>query len=113
LASLFERLGIAKDLKSKTKLLGATNVIERVFEPVAKGDIDIQIGAMTEIVIFDHLVAPVAEFERDLIRARTSEGRARAVANGARLGRKPTLLQCKSLDDCETLKPLCEKMTAA
>jgi hypothetical protein len=30
-------------------------------------------------------------FERDLIRARTSEGRARAVANGVRLGRKPTL----------------------
>jgi molybdate transport system substrate-binding protein len=51
LANLFERLGMAKDVKSKTKLLGATNVIERVFEPVAKGDIDIQIGAMTEIVI--------------------------------------------------------------
>jgi hypothetical protein len=33
----------------------------------------------------------LAEFERDLIRARTSEGRARAVANGVRLGRKPTL----------------------
>ena len=32
-----------------------------------------------------------AEFERDLIGARTTEGRARAVANGARLGRKPTL----------------------
>jgi DNA invertase Pin-like site-specific DNA recombinase len=33
----------------------------------------------------------LAEFERDLIRARTSEGRARAVANGVKLGRKPTL----------------------
>src|ERR1700683_3267983 len=33
----------------------------------------------------------LAGFERDLIRARTSEGRARAVANGVRLGRKPTL----------------------
>ena len=33
----------------------------------------------------------LAEFERELIRARTSEGRARAVANGVRLGRKPTL----------------------
>src|ERR1700691_4906189 len=33
----------------------------------------------------------LAEFERDLIRTRTSEGRARAVANGVRLGRKPTL----------------------
>jgi molybdate transport system substrate-binding protein len=51
LASLFERLGIAQDLKSKTKLLGAISAIERVFEPVAKGDIDMQIGAMTEIVM--------------------------------------------------------------
>ena len=33
----------------------------------------------------------LAEFERDLIRARTSAGRARAVANGVKLGRKPTL----------------------
>jgi DNA invertase Pin-like site-specific DNA recombinase len=33
----------------------------------------------------------LAEFERELIRTRTSEGRARAVANGVRLGRKPTL----------------------
>jgi DNA invertase Pin-like site-specific DNA recombinase len=33
----------------------------------------------------------LARSTRDLIRARTSEGRARAVANGVRLGRKPTL----------------------
>jgi Resolvase, N terminal domain/Helix-turn-helix domain of resolvase len=33
----------------------------------------------------------LAEFERELIRARTSEGRARAVANGVKLGRKPKL----------------------
>ena len=33
----------------------------------------------------------LAEFERDLIRARTGEGRVRAVANGVKLGRKPTL----------------------
>jgi DNA invertase Pin-like site-specific DNA recombinase len=32
-----------------------------------------------------------AEFERDLIRARTSEARARAVAKGVKLGRKLTL----------------------
>jgi DNA invertase Pin-like site-specific DNA recombinase len=31
----------------------------------------------------------LVEFERELIRARTSEGRARAVANGVKLGRKP------------------------
>ena len=33
----------------------------------------------------------LAEFERELIRARTSEGRARAVKNGVRQGRKPKL----------------------
>ena len=33
----------------------------------------------------------LAKFERELIRARTGEGRARAKANGVRLGRKPKL----------------------
>ncbi len=33
----------------------------------------------------------LAEFERDLIRARTGEGRARAKANGVKMGRKPKL----------------------
>jgi DNA invertase Pin-like site-specific DNA recombinase len=33
----------------------------------------------------------LAEFERDLIRARTAEGRARAKARGVRLGRRPKL----------------------
>jgi DNA invertase Pin-like site-specific DNA recombinase len=33
----------------------------------------------------------VAEFERELIRTRTGEGRARAVANGVKMGRKPKL----------------------
>ncbi|HVC59646.1 MAG TPA: recombinase family protein [Acetobacteraceae bacterium] len=33
----------------------------------------------------------VAEFERDLIRTRTGEGRARAVARGQRMGRPPKL----------------------
>jgi DNA invertase Pin-like site-specific DNA recombinase len=33
----------------------------------------------------------LAEFERELIRARTSEGRQRAIARGVKLGRKPKL----------------------
>src|SRR5215831_19913183 len=33
----------------------------------------------------------LAEFERDLIRARTGEGRARAVARGVKMGRPPKL----------------------
>src|SRR5437868_11895548 len=33
----------------------------------------------------------LAEFERDLIRARTAEGRERAKARGVRMGRKPKL----------------------
>ena len=37
------------------------------------------------------VLGDLAEFERELIRARTSEGRARAVANGVKLGRKPIL----------------------
>jgi hypothetical protein len=35
----------------------------------------------------------LAEFERELIRARTGEGRARAVANGAKMGRKPKMTE--------------------
>ena len=37
------------------------------------------------------VIGGLAEFERDLIRARTGEGRARARANGAKFGRKPKL----------------------
>ena len=33
----------------------------------------------------------LAEFERELIRARTSEGRERAKAQGVKMGRKPKL----------------------
>jgi DNA invertase Pin-like site-specific DNA recombinase len=37
------------------------------------------------------ILAGVAEFERDIIRERTSDGRKRAMANGVRFGRKPKL----------------------
>ncbi len=37
------------------------------------------------------MLAGLAEFERELIRARTGEGRARAAARGVKLGRKPKL----------------------
>jgi DNA invertase Pin-like site-specific DNA recombinase len=37
------------------------------------------------------VLSGLAEFERDLIRARTGEGRARAVARGQKMGRPPKL----------------------
>jgi DNA invertase Pin-like site-specific DNA recombinase len=40
----------------------------------------------------------LAEFKRELIRARTGEGRARAMANGVQLGRKPKLTHHQKLD---------------
>jgi DNA invertase Pin-like site-specific DNA recombinase len=37
------------------------------------------------------MLGGLAEFERELIRARTGEGRARAKANGVHMGRRPKL----------------------
>jgi DNA invertase Pin-like site-specific DNA recombinase len=37
------------------------------------------------------VLGELAEFERDLIRARTGEGRERAKAKGVKMGRKPKL----------------------
>jgi DNA invertase Pin-like site-specific DNA recombinase len=37
------------------------------------------------------VLAGLAEFERDLIRTRTGEGRERAIARGVQMGRKPKL----------------------
>jgi DNA invertase Pin-like site-specific DNA recombinase len=37
------------------------------------------------------MLAAIAEFERELIRERTGEGRKRAMQNGIRFGRKPKL----------------------
>ena len=46
----------------------------------------------------------LAEFERELIRARTGEGRARAVANGVRLGRKPTFIHHQKQEAIKRVK---------
>jgi DNA invertase Pin-like site-specific DNA recombinase len=46
----------------------------------------------------------LAEFERELILARTGEGRARAVANGVKLGRKPTLTHHQQREAIKRIK---------
>jgi DNA invertase Pin-like site-specific DNA recombinase len=61
-----------------------------------------------------HILAAVAEFERDLILQRTNEGRARAMAEGVRFGRapKPTKHQArealKRVAADETLREIAE-----
>jgi DNA invertase Pin-like site-specific DNA recombinase len=47
------------------------------------------------------VLAGVAEFERELIKSRTAEGRARAVAMGVRLGRRPKLDENQRRAACE------------
>jgi DNA invertase Pin-like site-specific DNA recombinase len=51
----------------------------------------------------------LAEFESELIRARTSEGRARAKAQGVRLGRPPKLTphqQREAIKRCDRGEPI-------
>jgi molybdate transport system substrate-binding protein len=50
-AAMLERLGIAQDLKSKTKLVTVGSDIDSVFQGVANGEIEMQIGQISEIVI--------------------------------------------------------------
>jgi DNA invertase Pin-like site-specific DNA recombinase len=45
----------------------------------------------------------LAEFERELIRARTGEGRERAKANGVKMGRKPKLTDHQKRDALKAL----------
>lgn len=50
------------------------------------------------------MIGGFAEFERELVRVRTSEGRERAKARGVKLGRKPklTLSSSARLSACAT-----------
>jgi molybdate transport system substrate-binding protein len=50
-AGMLERLGIAQDLKSKIKLVTVAGDIDGVFQGVANGDIEMQIGQISEIAI--------------------------------------------------------------
>lgn len=56
-----------------------TNAIERLHEEFKR-----RIKTQT-------VLGGLAEFERELIRARTGEGRARAIERGVKMGRKPKL----------------------
>ncbi|MDE2320156.1 MAG: recombinase family protein [Rhodospirillales bacterium] len=50
------------------------------------------------------MLAGLAEFERELIRARTSEGRKRAVESGVKMGRKPKLTAYQKAEALKRLK---------
>ena len=56
----------------------------------------------------------LAEFERDLIRSRTGEGRARAKARGVKMGRKPKLTahqRAEAIRRATTAKPCARSPT--
>jgi DNA invertase Pin-like site-specific DNA recombinase len=48
-------------------------------------------SAADVLAVVHAVLGGLAEFERELIRSRTGEGRARAVARGLKIGRKPKL----------------------
>ena len=50
------------------------------------------------------ILGGLADVERDLIRTRTSEGRARAIARGVHMGRKPKLTELQQKEVIERLK---------
>jgi molybdate transport system substrate-binding protein len=50
-AGMLERLGIAQDLKSKIRLVTVESDIDGVFQGVASGEIEMQIGQISEIAI--------------------------------------------------------------
>jgi molybdate transport system substrate-binding protein len=50
-AAMLDRLGIAQDLKSKIKLVTVERDIDGVFQGVASGEIEMQIGQISEIAI--------------------------------------------------------------
>jgi molybdate transport system substrate-binding protein len=50
-AAMLERLGIAQDLKSKIRLVTVAGDIDGVFQGVANGEIEMQIGQISEIAI--------------------------------------------------------------
>ena len=68
-AHMIERLGLAEDLKSKTKLDNSPgDRPENVFDAVADGEVEMQIGQMTEIVIAPgvDLVGPLPREVQDV-----------------------------------------------
>jgi DNA invertase Pin-like site-specific DNA recombinase len=57
------------------------------------------------------VLSGIAEFERDLIVQRTSEGRARAMAEGTQFGRRPKLTKHQTREALKRVaagEPLCE-----
>jgi DNA invertase Pin-like site-specific DNA recombinase len=88
LVTKLDRLG-----RSTRELL---NLIERIGEAGAAfrsiGD-PLWDTSSSQGRLLSTLLAAIAEFERELIRERTGEGRKRAMADGVKFGRKPKLSQ--------------------
>jgi DNA invertase Pin-like site-specific DNA recombinase len=64
-----------------------------MFKPLADSWADTTTPAGRRLIL--SVLGGLAEFERELVKARTSEGRARAKLAGVRMGRKPKLALTK------------------
>jgi DNA invertase Pin-like site-specific DNA recombinase len=88
---------LARSTLDLLRFLAAVSDKRAGFRSISEGWADTTTAFGRFLVV---VLGGVAEFEREMILARTAEGRARAVAMGVRMGRRPKLDDAQRLDAC-------------
>jgi DNA invertase Pin-like site-specific DNA recombinase len=81
---------LARSTRDLLKVLHAIGEAKATFRVLDNPALD---SSMAQGRLLIEMLAAIAAFERDLILARTNEGRKRAIANGVKMCRKPKLDQ--------------------